>query len=265
MSRCTADRTNTAVTAQMDTTDSNTPRISDGHKSASSKSHVCFVVTCWKSAPDIHPVTRLKRSFLQRRLLQARFLTRSLPPEGQDACRRPGGQPQREEADCDAAKVSQKMRRICHDGQTASGVSTCRQGVKPESRFFLLCKGLKYHPFLLPIISPAMKTRLTAQAMHSFLLARCLASLSGSNVEAVCWQSRRSSSSEALWLSSDAESQQVSGGEPLLKHRTAGFHTNKTHLKEFQTYHPRGSSSCCFSEHSMSSGKSTSGTHVSLT
>lgn len=110
-----------------------------------------------------------------------------------------------------------------------------------------------------------MKTRLTAQAMHSFLLARCLASLSGSNVETVRWQSRRSSSSEALWLSPDAESQQVSGGEPLLKHRTAGFHTNKTHLKEFRTYHPRGSSSCCFSENSMSSGKSTSGAHVSLT
>lgn len=56
-----------------------------------------------------------------------------MTPEGHDAGGRSGGQPQREEADGDAAKVSQKMRRIRHDGQTASGVSTCRQGVRPES------------------------------------------------------------------------------------------------------------------------------------
>lgn len=85
--------------------------------------------------------------------------------------------------------------------------------------------------FCWPIISPAMKTRLTAQAMHSFLPARCLASLSGPDVETVCWQSRsdrhRSSSSEALWLSPKEESQQVSGGEPVLKDRTASFPTIK--------------------------------------
>lgn len=154
------------------------------------------------------------------------------------------------------------MRRICHDGQTASGVSTCGHGGNPESRFFLLCKWLKHRPCLLPIISAAMKTRLTAQATHSFLLARRRASPSGPGAENICWQSRsdrrRSSSSEALWLSSDAESQQVSGGDLLLKPTTAGFPTSRTHVKEFQTYHPRGWISCCFSENSMSSGESTS-------
>lgn len=53
-------------------------------------------------------------------------LTCSMPPECHAVRLRPGGDPQREDADHDAAEVSQQMCCIRHDGQTASGVSTCR-------------------------------------------------------------------------------------------------------------------------------------------
>lgn len=57
-----------------------------------------------------------------------------MPAEGHGARGRPGGQPEREEADGDAAKVGQEMRRVRHDGQAVSGVSTCRHGHGPGSR-----------------------------------------------------------------------------------------------------------------------------------
>lgn len=49
-----------------------------------------------------------------------------MPPECHAVRLRPGGDPQREDADHDAAEVSQQMCCIRHDGQTAGGVSTCR-------------------------------------------------------------------------------------------------------------------------------------------
>lgn len=55
-------------------------------------------------------------------------LTCSMPPKGHLVCRRPGREPQREDADGDAAEVSQKMCCIGHDGQTAGSVSTCKEG-----------------------------------------------------------------------------------------------------------------------------------------
>lgn len=47
-----------------------------------------------------------------------------MPAKGHGAALRPGGDPQRENADQDAAKVSQKVRCVRHDGQTVSSVST---------------------------------------------------------------------------------------------------------------------------------------------
>lgn len=108
-----------------------------------------------------------------------------------------------------------------------------REAKRQVCLFFLSVNGWSITAIFLcrPIISPAMKRRLTAQAMHSFLLARCLASLSGPDGESVCWQSRShrhsSPSSEALWLRSEAESLQVSSGELILEDRTAGFPTRK--------------------------------------
>lgn len=53
-------------------------------------------------------------------------LTRSLPSEGHGVCLRPGRHPQRENADQDAPEISEQMSCVCHDGQTVSGVATCR-------------------------------------------------------------------------------------------------------------------------------------------
>lgn len=81
--------------------------------------------------------------------------------------------------------------------------------------------------FCWPINSPVIKTRLMAQAMQSFLPARRLTSLSGPDVETVCWQNRsdhhRSPTSEAPSLSCEAESEHVSWSELVLKNKTAGF------------------------------------------
>lgn len=52
------------------------------------------------------------------------LLACSVPAEGHGAALRPGGDPQGENADQDAAKVSQKVRRVRHDGQTVSSIST---------------------------------------------------------------------------------------------------------------------------------------------
>lgn len=50
----------------------------------------------------------------------------SVPAKGHGATLRPGGDPQGEKADQDAAKVGQKVRSVRHDGQTVSSVSTWR-------------------------------------------------------------------------------------------------------------------------------------------
>ena len=50
-----------------------------------------------------------------------------MPAKGHGVCLRPGGEPQREDADHDAAEVGQKMGRVRHDGQAASSVSTCTE------------------------------------------------------------------------------------------------------------------------------------------
>lgn len=51
-----------------------------------------------------------------------------MPPKSHVVCRRPGREPQREDADGDAAEVSQEMCCVRHDGQTAGSVSTCKEG-----------------------------------------------------------------------------------------------------------------------------------------
>lgn len=218
----------------------------------------------WKSASDTHQRPSFNRSILQA-WFQTIFLTCSMPPEGHDACRRPGGQPQREEADRDASKVSQKMRRIRHDGQTASGVSTCKQGVKPENRFFFLCKWLKCRTFLFLLtnhlsshedeahgtgdaqlppgpmpripVRPWCGDRLLAEPVpppQVVVIRRALAQLRSRITTGLRW--RTGPERQNSWFSN---------------------HKLKPHMKEFQTYHPRssgwGSISCCFSEHSMSS------------
>lgn len=48
----------------------------------------------------------------------------SVPAKSHGATLRPGGDPQGEKADQDAAKIGQKVRRIRHDRQTVSSVST---------------------------------------------------------------------------------------------------------------------------------------------
>ena len=55
-----------------------------------------------------------------------------MPAEGHGVCVSPGRHPQREDADHDAAEVSEEMSCVRHDGQTVSGVSTCREEERKE-------------------------------------------------------------------------------------------------------------------------------------
>lgn len=47
-----------------------------------------------------------------------------MPAKSHGATLRPGGDPQGENADQDAAKVGQEVRRVRHDGQTVRSVAT---------------------------------------------------------------------------------------------------------------------------------------------
>ena len=162
-----AERTNTAVTAQIDTTDSNMPRISVQHNNwqviqdtacrldlcwifwvvfypkcfqqcsnpekYTSKSQMLKGITelssCWSMPPNpvrLNDVDLISASiYLKRQIPRHSDLTCSMPPERHAVRLRPGWDPQREDADHDAAKVGQQMCCIRHDGQTASCVSTC--------------------------------------------------------------------------------------------------------------------------------------------
>lgn len=82
--------------------------------------------------------------------------------------------------------------------------------------------------FLLsPIISPVMKTKLTAHAMQSFFLAILPASLSGPDIESVCWQSQLDccwqSTPQVSSVRSDAKSAYFSLVLKECRRKTTGF------------------------------------------
>lgn len=267
MSLWRADRTSAAATAQMDTTDSSTPRISEGHTRQQlnnwNVASWCSGSLLWRPSPLWNP------SLLTRHHSRWVLLTCSMPPEGHDACGRPGGQPQGEKADGDAAKVSQKMRRIRHDGQTVSGVSTCRRGEneKPEGRlffslsvngwsvtafFFVPTNHLSSHeeeahgtghaqlppgPMPRVAVRPRRGVGLLAEPLPPPQLVLIRGTL------APFWS--RIATGLKRWTVPGRQNSWFSNQK------------TKTHMKELQTYHPRGLGwewiSCCFSENSMSS------------
>lgn len=62
-----------------------------------------------------------KRIKLNRKIDE---LACSVPAKSHGATLGPGGDPQGENADQDAAKIGQKVRSIRHNGQTVSSIST---------------------------------------------------------------------------------------------------------------------------------------------
>lgn len=227
MSLCMADRTNAAVTVQIDTTDSNMPRISVGHNDRQLKDLNLESGWCrnnheeqiWDIGGNLtsmkkHLFTKDKSVFrrVSSHLLDATRRSWCLSEAWRTATERTGWWQCCQSRSEDAPRLS--WWPDCERGiHLQRGQKARKQGCFFPSLNKPLGQSITRFYFCRPIISPVMKTRLTTQAMQSFLQAWRLASLPDPDVGMPCWQSR---SDHCGPPTSEASSL-------VLKDRTAGF------------------------------------------